>query len=211
MSPKKIMKVLSILLSGEEVGIQTWNLQNPFEVLIGTVLSQRTRDENTSKAVKSLFSRYRSAKEISSAPVEDIEKLIRVSGFYKVKARRIKEISRIIIEKYNGSVPCDMDELVSIPGVGRKTAGCVLVYGFGCPAIPVDTHVHRISNRLGFVKTRTPEQTEQELMARIPKEMWISLNNAMVGFGQKTCKPIGPHCWDCPLSKLCEFPEKGRG
>jgi endonuclease-3 len=208
MSPVKVRKILGIIASGEKIGPQAWNLRNPFEVLVGTVLSQRTRDGNTSKAAAGLFSRYRTPEEIASAPLKDIERLIRVSGFYRVKAKRLKEMSRMILERYDGRVPASMEELVTLPGVGRKTAGCVLVYGFGIPAIPTDTHVHRISNRLGFVKTNTPEQTEQRLMKVLPRDMWIPVNSAMVRFGQRTCKPVRPRCRECHVARLCEFGEK---
>lgn len=210
MSPGKALKILEILTTGEEVGIQTWNLENPFQVLIGTVLSQRTRDESTEKASAALFSRYKTPKQIENAPLKEIEKLIKPSGFYKVKARRVKEISSIILKDYGGKVPDTVEELVAIPGVGRKTAGCVLVYAFGKPAIPVDTHVHKVSNRLGLVKTKRPEQTEQELMKIIPKDMWITVNNTMVRFGQQVCKPVKPRCWDCPVYKLCEYMPKNK-
>lgn len=134
----------------------------PFKVLIGTILSQRTKDENTSRACENLFSVYRTPKDLANGDVKRIEKLIKPSGFYKVKAKRIKGVSKIILEKYNSTVPNDMKKLLSLPGVGRKTANCVLVYGFGKYAIPVDVHVHRVSNRLGLVKTKSPEETLEE-------------------------------------------------
>jgi endonuclease-3 len=177
---------------------------DPFEVLISTVLSQRTKDANTEKASSALFSRFKTPRELANADIGRIEKLIRASGFYKVKAKRIKEISRIIVEKFGGKVPGRMDELLSLPGVGRKTANCVLVFAYRQPAIPVDTHVHRISNRLGIVKTKTPEKTETELMRRIPRRYWIDLNELLVTHGQNICLPRKPHCSICPIKKYCK-------
>jgi len=177
---------------------------DPFEVLISTVLSQRTKDANTEKASSALFSRFKTPKQMAKADIRKIEKLIRPSGFYKVKARRIKQISRIIIEKFNGKVPRTMDELLSLPGVGRKTANCVLVFAYRQPAIPVDTHVHRISNRLGLARTKTPEKTETELMKRIPKRYWIDLNELLVTHGQNICLPRRPRCSLCPIVKYCK-------
>lgn len=178
---------------------------NPFRVLITTILSQRTRDENTDEASAALFAVYGTPQEIAEAPVEKIEKLIRKSGFFRVKARRVKEVSRIIHEDYRDVVPGDMDELLMLPGVGRKTANCVLVYGFRKNAIPVDVHVHRISNRLGLVQTKSPEETELELMKIVPEGYWLDLNEKFVRFGQDICRPIGPKHEDCPINDLCDF------
>jgi endonuclease-3 len=177
----------------------------PFAILIGTILSARTKDENTAKVVKSLFLRYKNAKELAGAKIKDVEKIIHSIGFYHVKAKRIIEVAKIIHTQYKGKVPEDMDTLVGLPGVGRKTANCVLVYAFEQPAIPVDIHVHRISNRLGLVKTKTPEQTEQELMAKIPKKFWLQINDTFVMYGQNICKPVSPMCNVCKIKKLCKY------
>jgi len=177
---------------------------DPFRVLISTVLSQRTKDANTEKASSALFSRFKTPEQMAKADIRIIEKLVRPSGFYKIKARRIKEISRIIVENFSGRVPRKMDQLLSLPGVGRKTANCVLVFAYRQPAIPVDTHVHRISNRLGVVRTKTPEKTETELMKKIPKRYWIDLNELLVTHGQNTCLPRKPHCSICPIAKWCK-------
>lgn len=179
--------------------------KDPYKVLIRTILSQRTRDENTDKATANLFSKYKNINEIVEAPIEDIEKLIKSAGFYRVKAKRIKEVSEILLDQYNGEVPNTLEELIQLPGVGRKTANCVLVYAFELPAIPVDTHVHRISNKLGLVNTKTPEQTEEELAKIIPRDQWILLNDLMVQFGQTICKPIGPKCELCPITDYCQY------
>ncbi len=179
--------------------------KDPYKVLIRTILSQRTRDENTDKATENLFSKYKNINEIVQAPIEDIEQLIKSAGFYRVKARRIKEVSKILLDQYNGEVPHTLNELVKLPGVGRKTANCVLVYAFELPAIPVDTHVHRISNKLGLVDTKTPEQTEEELTKIIPKDQWILLNDLMVQFGQTICKPQNSKCEICPIADHCQY------
>ncbi len=178
---------------------------DPYKVLVRTILSQRTRDENTDQATKNLFGKYKDIYEVVDAPTDDVEGLIRCSGFYRVKAARIKEVSRILIDQYGGEVPDNLKELVELPGVGRKTANCVLVYAFELPAIPVDTHVHRISNRIGLVNTKTPEQTEVELAKIAPKELWIKLNDLMVQFGQTICKPMSPQCEMCPISDICDY------
>src|SRR2546422_10445694 len=136
--------------------------------------------------------------------------LFRSVGFYKTKARRIKEISRILLDKHGGKVPEKMEELLDLPAVGRKTANCVLVYGFGKPAIPVDTHVHRISNRLGLVHTKTPEETEIELTRITDRRDWLDLNEVFVKFGQTICKPIGPKCSTCTLNSNCAFYQEKR-
>ena len=176
---------------------------DPFKILISTILSARTRDSSTEEVTKKLFSRYKTPQDISNATIEILEKLVHKSGFYKVKAARIKEVSRIISEDYMGKVPVDFDELISLPGVGAKTANCVLVYAFNIPAIPVDTHVHRIPNRLGWIKTTKPEQTEKRLKEIIPKSQWIRVNRLFVRFGQEICLPIHPKCDSCPLNTIC--------
>jgi endonuclease-3 len=178
---------------------------DPLKILIGTVLSARTRDENTKIAVSNLFSRFKDAIEIANADVRDIEMLIRPAGFYRVKARRIKEIAKIIVKEYNCRVPDTLEELLRLPGVGRKTANCVLVYAFDKPAIPVDTHVHRISNRLGIVDTVTPEDTERALTDLIEESYWKVINDTFVRFGQNVCKPIAPSCDICMLKESCKY------
>ncbi len=177
--------------------------QDPFKILISTILSARTKDANTRIATERLFAKYDTPKEIAEADIEEIEQLVKSSGFYKVKAARIKEVSQVLIDKYNSIVPENYEELMSLPGVGSKTANCVLVYAFKVPAIPVDTHVHRISNRLGWVETKNPLQTEKVLRDTIPKEFWLKLNRLFVRFGQQICIPIRPKCEICSLNEVC--------
>lgn len=179
-------------------------MRDPFRVLISTILSHRTQDENTNRASADLFDVYPSPESLANADVRQIEKLIRPAGFYKVKARNIKKVASLLVKEYQGNVPEDSDALLKLPSVGRKTANCVLVYAFGKPAIPVDTHVHRISNRLGLVLTKNPGQTEEALMRIVPKEHWLRLNELFVKFGQDICRPIAPFCYDCNLASLCE-------
>jgi len=185
-------------LHGAEIG-------GPFSILIGTILSARTKDENTAKVVRKLFARYKSVSALANAKIKDVEKTIRSIGFYHVKAKRIVEVASIINSQYKGNVPDDFEKLIDLPGVGRKTANCVLVYAFEKPAIPVDVHVHRISNRLGLVETKTPEETEFALMKKIPKKFWLDLNETFVMYGQNICKPISPMCNICKIKKNCKY------
>ena len=177
----------------------------PFSILIGTILSARTKDETTTKTVKALFLKYKNPEDLANAKIKDVEKIIKSIGFFHVKSKRIIEVAKIIHKKYKDKVPDDLDTLVQLPGVGRKTANCVLVYAFEKPAIPVDIHVHRISNRLGLVETKNPEDTEQELMKKIDKKYWIEINDTFVMYGQNICKPISPMCNVCKIKKRCKF------
>ena len=177
----------------------------PFSILIGTILSARTKDESTTRIVKDLFKVYKNAKQLANAKVKDVEKIIKSIGFYHVKAKRIIDVAKIIDSKYKGKVPDDLETLVQLPGVGRKTANCVLVYAYEKPAIPVDIHVHRISNRLGLVQTKKPEETEFELMKKIPKKFWLDINDTFVMYGQNICKPISPMCTVCKIKNSCKY------
>ena len=175
----------------------------PFQILVGTILSARTRDENTAQVCKRLFARYRGPAQLARAKRGDVERIIRAIGFYRVKAARIIEVARIIESEHGGSVPRELDRLVELPGVGRKTANCVLVYAFGEPAIPVDTHVHRISNRLGLVETSTPEDTEAALARSVPRRFWLEINDTFVMYGQNICRPVSPMCGACRIRRSC--------
>jgi len=181
---------------------------DPFKILIGTILSARTRDEITTKVIKSLFSEFKNPDELSKANLKDLKKVIQKIGFYNVKAARIKEVSQKLIENYNGKVPSNLDDLLTLPGVGRKTANCVLVYGFKKPAIPVDIHVHRISNRIGIVNTKKPEETEMVLQKSVETKQWTRINETFVAYGQNICLPKNPKCKICHLTKICEYYKK---
>ncbi len=179
--------------------------QEPFKVLITTILSQRTRDENTSQASKKLFSKFGTAREIAKAPVSEIETLIRESGFYRVKAKRVKEVAKILLDRFQGKVPSNLEELLTLPGVGRKTANCVLVYGFRKFAIPVDIHVAVVSKRLGLVDNDNPTDVEKQLQEIIPKKHWREVNKLLVEFGKEICWTRNPKCDECFISDLCDY------
>ena len=185
--------------------IRDWEDSDPFRILISTILSARTRDPVTEKASERLFSKFSRIEDLSHARQESVAKLIRPVAFYNQKAKCIIDASRMLLEKFDGSVPETYDELLELPGVGRKTAGCVLVYGFGIPAIPVDVHVHRISNRIGLVATKTAEETERALSDLYDKNHWLDLNELLVSFGQTVCRPIGPKCKTCSVNSLCNY------
>lgn len=177
--------------------------EDPWQTLIATILSARSRDETTEVVARDLFRKYPDCRKLAYAPVRTVERFVKKTGFYKTKARRIIQISRILLEQHGGKVPADHNALLALPGVGRKTAACVLVYAFGKPAIPVDTHVHRISNRLGWVSTRTPEQTEDALKELIEERDWLVLNDLLVYHGKTVCKPIRPLCSICSIESHC--------
>ena len=185
--------------------LQTQEEGDPYKILIGTILSARTRDETTTQVIKMLFSEFKNPYDLSRADLKDIKKLIQKIGFYNVKATRIKEVSKILVEKYNSKVPSNLEDLLTFPGVGRKTANCVLAYGFRKPAIPVDIHVHRISNRIGIVNTKKPEETEIDLQKSIDRRYWTGVNETFVTFGQNICLPIKPKCDLCHLTKICKY------
>ena len=174
---------------------------NPFRILIGTILSARSRDEMTDKIAAILFRRFGSAKALASAPRREVERILRPIGFYRTKARYVIDSARLVLER--GGVPRTLEGLMELPGVGRKVANCVLVYAFGGQAIPVDTHVHRLSNRLGWMKTKSPEETERELVRIVPRRSWPLVNEAFVAHGKRVCRPIGPLCGECPLRAVC--------
>jgi len=186
-------------------GLQMEEQGNPFKILIGTILSARTRDENTTRVVNKLFARFKTPEDLAVADIDEIKKIIHSIGFYNVKAERIKQVSQTLVSRFGAQVPCDIDQLLELPGVGRKTANCVLVYAFDKPAIPVDVHVHRISNRLGLVHTKMPEQTELELIKLVDRRLWTRVNDTFVMYGQNICLPVKPNCKACDLKKMCRY------
>jgi endonuclease-3 len=175
----------------------------PFEILVSTILSLRTKDEVTSQAAARLFVQARAPEGLLALGEKEVARLIYPVGFYPTKAQRLMEISRIILNDHHGRVPDTMEELLALPGVGRKTANLVLVEGFRQDAICVDTHVHRISNRIGYVQTKSAEQTEMALRAKLPRKHWIRYNELLVAFGQVVCRPVSPHCSKCPVAAMC--------
>lgn len=181
---------------------------DPFLILIATILSLRTRDSVTEKVFEKLHKRIRTLDDLESIKTEELEKIINSVGFYKNKVKTLKEIAKNLKEKHNGKVPDTLDELLSIKGVGRKTANLVLIEGFDKYGICVDTHVHRIMNWWGYVSAKTPDETEMELRKKLPKRWWKKINNILVTFGQNICKPVSPKCKNCPVLKLCTYSGK---
>ena len=177
--------------------------RNPYKVLVSCIISLRTRDEVTAAASARLFARADSPEKMQDLPLEEISSLIYPAGFYRNKAEQIREISRQLVVDYAGRVPDEIDELLKFKGVGRKTANLVRTLGFGKPGICVDTHVHRICNRWGYVATKTPEATEMALRAKLPHEYWIEINDLLVAFGQNHCLPLSPLCTTCRLAAFC--------
>ena len=177
--------------------------RDPFRILVSTVLSLRTKDEVTMAASKRLFQIAATPDKLAKTPVRTIEKAIYPVGFYKTKARSIKAIAKTLVTKHDSVVPDTIDELLKFKGVGRKTANLVITLGYGKDGICVDTHVHRVSNRLGLIHTKTPNETEFALMDVLPRKHWIGYNELLVSFGQRVCKPISPHCSTCVLDKTC--------
>lgn len=180
-------------------------MEDPYRCLIRTVISQRVRDQITDIVTDEFFKRFKSMEEVANADILTISDTIKKAGMRNQKAARIKEMTKIILDKYNGKVPNNLDELLSLPGVGRKTANIVLSYAFGQDTIAVDTHVHRISNRLGIVSTKKPEDTEFALMKIIPKSLWNPLNISFVEYGKAICRPVNPKCRECVVKKYCKY------
>ena len=174
-----------------------------FKILISCLLSLRARDENTEKVSKKLFAVADSPKEIVRLPLKKLEKIIFSSGHYKKKARVLQDVSKVLIDEFDSKVPDDKEKLLSVKGIGPKTANIVLAFAFGQAVLPIDTHCHRIPNRLGWVKTKTPEKTEKALEKVLPKKFWNEFNGMFVQFGKEICQPISPWCSKCPISDLC--------
>ncbi|MBI4565494.1 MAG: endonuclease III [Planctomycetes bacterium] len=174
---------------------------DPFRLLIGTILSARSRDERTDRVCRILFRRYPTSGRLARARPRDVRRILHDIGFHRAKARHIIGSARRVVEW--GRMPDTFDELIQLPGVGRKVANCVLVYAFGKPAIPVDTHVHRICNRLGWVRTKTPEETERRLERILPRRYWLRINEVLVAHGKAVCRPIRPRCGECHASRWC--------
>jgi endonuclease III len=177
--------------------------RDPFEVLVSTVLSLRTKDEVTREAAHRLLEAARTCPELLALSEKRIEELIYPVGFYKTKAKTLKGICADLLQRFDGRVPDELEDLLSLKGVGRKTANLVLTLGFGKPGICVDTHVHRMSNRLGYVSTKSPENTEMALRSKLPPEYWIEYNDLLVTWGQNVCKPISPFCSSCAIRSYC--------
>lgn len=202
---ESIMKTLSkIYFSNEKTTLNRMRKKpDAFKILISCLLSLRTQDKNTEKASRQLFAVADTPQEIIKLPIEKLEKLIFSSGHYKKKARVLQSVSKELIDKFNSKVPSTREELLSIKGIGPKTANIVLAFAYGKDVLPIDVHCHRIPNRLGWIKTKNPEQTERELEKVLPKKYWQEFNAIFVQFGQTICQPISPWCSKCPINKYC--------
>ena len=177
--------------------------RNPFKVLVSTILSARTKDEATAAATRRLFNAVSTPESIAALPAAELEQLIFPVGFYRTKAKNLRRAMVVLLARFGGEVPQTVEELIELPGVGRKTANLVVTEGFRRPGICVDTHVHRITNLWGYVDTRNPLETEMALRAKLPRSQWIDLNKTLVSFGQKLCVPVSPWCSRCPVEEWC--------
>ncbi len=178
--------------------------RTPFHVLISCILSLRTKDQTTREASERLFAAADNPGDMVRIPALKLEKLIYPVGFYRTKARKIREICKVLLERYDGRVPDEIDELLKFNGVGRKTANLVVTLGYRKPGICVDTHVHRITNRWGYIKTENPHETESALREKLPKKYWLTINDLLVTFGQNICVPLSPKCSICPVNIYCK-------
>jgi endonuclease-3 len=201
---QKIKEILKILEETYPDATTELKYENPFQLLIATILSAQTTDRQVNNVTPELFRKFPDARFLADAPVEEIEEIIRTCGFYKTKAANIKQTSRIIAEKYGGKVPTTVKELMTLPGVGRKTANVVANNAFGVDAIAVDTHVFRVSNRLGLANAKDVNQTEEQLMKRIPRTKWSRAHHWLIHHGRKICNAGKPKCERCPLAHLCK-------
>jgi endonuclease-3 len=211
--PARVLAAMQRAVAGEKlpsVSDIARRDRDPFRILISTLLSLRTKDDVTDAASARLFALAPTVHDLARLDLKRIEKAIFPVGFYRTKARTVRDVARRLEAECAGKVPNTIDALLEFKGVGRKTAALVVSLGYHTPAICVDTHVHRISNRLGWVRTRTPHETEQALMTLVPKQHWIDVNEIMVGFGQRVCTPLSPRCSICPVARSCAQVGVGR-
>ncbi len=178
--------------------------EDPFKVLVATILSARTKDETTAKAAEKLFTKVQKPEDLENIPLDELDALITPVGFHRVKAKHLKELPKVLKAKFGGIIPAEIDELLELPGVGRKTANLVRAVAFKKPAICVDVHVHRICNRWGYIKTKTPLETEMTLRQKLPLKYWLNFNSYLVAFGQNLCTPRKPKCEKCPIAEFCK-------
>ena len=177
----------------------------PYQILISTILSQQTTERNSRKASETLFAECPGPREVYDTPSERIEELVFSSGYYRQKTRSIKNVTRMIVEEFDGEVPDNVDDLMRLPGVGKKTAACVLRYAYGKPSVIVDTHINRVSYRLGISDSKKPEETQRAIMGAVPQDRWDDLDIAFIVLGRTFCRPTDPDCGGCPVSGLCRF------
>ncbi len=206
---KNIETIINFLKENYPDSTTALKSNNPFQLLVATILSAQCTDERVNKVTPELFRRFKSPEDFARAELPEIEKYIKSTGFYHNKAKNIKECSKVLLEKYNGNLPQDINELVKLPGIGRKTANVVLGNGFGIVSgIVVDTHVLRISLRLGLTKNKDPVKVEEDLMKLIPENFWIEFSNSIILFGREICKAQNPLCGRCKVYDICKFPSK---
>ncbi|WP_447974950.1 endonuclease III domain-containing protein [Nitrospira sp. Kam-Ns4a] len=186
------------------VGVVAKESRDPFRILIACLLSLRTKDQTTAEASRRLFALAADPAAMVTLPLRRLERAIYPVGFYRTKARQIRELCRRLLTASGGRVPDTIEELLTLKGVGRKTANLVVTVGYGKPGICVDTHVHRITNRWGYVRTKTPEQTEEALRRKLPRRYWITFNDLLVPFGQHLCQPVSPYCSRCQIARYCD-------
>jgi endonuclease-3 len=206
---KNIDKILKTLAKQQGISMLGQFKKRPaWQILISTILSARANDKATIPVTKELFKKYPTLKALAKANPKDVKKIIKRTVYYNQKTKYILNTAKILLKKYKGKVPDTMQKLLELPGVGHKVAGCTLVYAFNIPALPIDTHCHRISNRIGLVKTKTPEQTMRDLEKTLPKKYWLIFNEVMVIHGQTICRPITPLCFKCPIERYCNYKKK---
>ena len=211
MTPKeKIGPILKILDRHYPEAHVTLDFTNPLEMLVATVLSAQCTDVRVNEVTPALFAKYRSAADYAKAPLGELEEMIRPTGFFHNKAKSIKGFCQEIVEKYNGQVPASLEELVKLPGVGRKTANVVLGNAFGIPGIFVDTHLGRVSQRLGLTQEKDPVKIEFDLMPLVPKEHWVKFSHQMIQHGRQICHARNPKCPSCPLLPYCDYGQKAQ-
>jgi endonuclease III len=203
-APAQIRAVMQILADTYH-GRGSVELGDPYKVLVATVISARTREEQTTIVSNRVFARYPDAFALARANEQELFALMAGSQYREAKAPRLIEMARILVERYDGKVPNDLNALLSLPGVGRKTASCVLIYAFNLPALCVDIHMHRITNRLGWVHTKTPEQTERALKRVMPRDLWVGSNRLFLQHGRAICTPGIPRCSVCPVREWCAY------
>ncbi|NLX88862.1 MAG: endonuclease III [Syntrophomonadaceae bacterium] len=203
MNRRRVQKILDILREAYPQAGTRLKYQNPFQFLIAVVLSAQSTDEQVNQVTRELFGKYSTPQQMAAMPLEELEELIKGVGLYRNKARHIKELSGLLVQKYGGAVPREFDELIKLPGVGRKSANVVMAVAFGLPGLGVDTHVHRVSNRLGLVDTKQPHKTEAALKALIPRKRWIEAHHLLISHGRAVCKARAPQCASCPLEAIC--------
>ena len=208
---EKVGPILKLLDQHYPEAHVTLDFTNPLEMLVATVLSAQCTDVRVNQVTPALFAKYPTAQDYADAPLEELEEMIRSTGFFRNKAKSIKALCQKLVENFDGKVPASLEELVKLPGIGRKTANVVLGNAFGIPGIFVDTHLGRVSQRLGLTKEKDPVKIEFDLMPLIPKERWVKFSHQMIWHGRQICAARNPKCPSCPLLPYCDFGQKAPG